>query len=91
MKLSEAQRRALALAAEGQLSRLPGGFWVGRERGFKIVALEGHGVRQDEPYVGTPTVRALERLGLLEEIDDNGATWCNSRVLTKAGKDAPWR
>lgn len=57
-KLSEAQIAVLTrfayCAGASTIERQPGGFWtIG-------------GVSQDDWYVGTPTVRAMARMGLLE-------------------------
>lgn len=94
LKFSQIQQKAIAYLREngGILERWPGGFWTvpGTPSSRKSFAyVEGPGMTPDGPqgqavpdwYIGTNTVRALEKKGVLERMNVYPEEWRDSRRL----------
>ena len=80
MKLSKTQQQVVdTLRRTGApLVRVPGGFWT-----YQGCPVSRPGI--PEWWVSVPTVRALERLGVLERTNQFPEEWRDSRKLAENG------
>jgi hypothetical protein len=87
MKLSEAQRAALALLAEGILVRWGGGWWALPN---EHVERKSWPTGDDIPMrsTGIQTLRGLEKHGLAERVNCGTSEWRDPRRITPAGRAA---
>ena len=92
-KLSPTQEEAVAYLRKhgGTLWRWPGGFWTTADTPDAGEAREGQGGPADGHtwgvpvwYIGTNTVMALERKGVLERTNAYPERWRDTRRLTEA-------
>lgn len=86
LALSETMLKALTAAAKGDLHRYAGGYWA--VEGAVPIDLSRVQTIPDN-YVGTQTLQALEKRGLLGRTYKQGAThWWDPRRITDKGRQA---
>ncbi len=86
MKLSEAQKFALAMMAEGIVVLWKGGWWSRPEEAVARKSDEGHDIPARS--TGIQTLRGLEKRGLAERVNSGDLEWRDPRRITEAGRRA---
>jgi hypothetical protein len=87
MKITDAQRAALALLADDMLVRWQGGWWAHAK---EPVARKQWPTDHDVPTRSTTiqTLRALEKRGLARRVESGLPEWRDPRRITPAGRAA---
>lgn len=76
-----------ALAADGKIRRIPGGFWISgtpemKADGAPAIAFEQ---RCDDVWCDVRTIRAMEKRGWLRRTNEFAEEWRDTREVTPDG------